>query len=68
MIFWKDDLCLLFNTLSQGQKSELKSEFTPACSPVPVGSQTFLPFLRGMSRMLSRDIDIIDFVTTTHRK
>lgn len=26
---------------SQGQKSELKSEFTPACSPVPVEIKYF---------------------------
>ena len=38
--------------LSQGQKSELKSEFTPACSPVPVGIKYFyLLFCITMERL-----------------
>ena len=37
---------------SQGQKSELKSEFTPACSPVPVGIKYFyLLFCITMERL-----------------
>lgn len=38
--------------LSQGQKSELKSEFTPACSPVPVEIKYFyLLFCITMERL-----------------
>lgn len=48
--------------LSQGQKSKLKSDFTPACSPVPVGSQNYILFyLIWDEKMEEKTTGTIDF-------